>query len=605
MSDGYLCVPVSIDALEWTEHWLGRQRCDLLAVFLAQRPNTTPRVRFVAVESKTIAGSDPISVSADTEPFKKALAQVVDTLDALSAAICHDAATSLLADLKLSALIEHLMSEVLARISPILGTDVEKIEVLKTLTKLSQRQLACDEGVTLEGLAVVTQSEATVQRADATVSGGEHPWKVRLVRCGVPTLRQLFEAEGLGELADELGVSTVLEHPEDDQEEGILVPSAPELAAVAEPIVHPYGKAEGDVTEAQREQLLQLEVACKSRGFRIGSIDDAVVFEGPALMAVSLALAPGESLRPIQGVSADIARELGVKSVGVENDPDRSYHVRFLIPRRTRAFPRLPADALPLTDEQRQQYLCLWMGALVDGTPYRSAISDWPHLLIAGTTGSGKTTFVRSILAQLNRLSKGDVELAVVDGKGEYDYIDVLAPELLTRRFPEIQLGHAHAPEVLGWLIEEEIVRRRAVLTKYFQTHPAAPRAPKHAFIQANAKNEAFPLSPIVVFIDEFAEIMAASGAVAEEFSQLVQRVVQGGRSALVHLVLATQRPDASVLRGAIKANLPSRVALQLPSHHDSMTVLNSAGAEDLLGSGDLIFESATGDRVRLQGYLP
>ena len=602
MANGYLCVPVSVDALEWTEHWLGRQRCDLLVVYLAQRPNTTPRVRFVAVESKTVADSEPIGVSAESEPFKKAVAQVIDTLDALSSAICHDAATSLIADLKLSALIEHLMSEVLARISPILGTDLEKIEVLKTLTKLSQRQLVCDEGVTLEGLAVVTQSEATVQPTETTVSIGDHPWNVRLVRCGVPTLRQLFEAEGLGDLANEIGVPPV---PGEVEEPAFAEASAGDVVAVAEPILHPYGKAEREVTEAQREQLLQLDVACKSRGFRIGSIDEAVVFEGPALMAVSLALASGESIRPIQVVSGDIARELGVRSVGVENDPDRPYHVRFLIPRRTRTFPRLPGDVLPLVDEERQQYLCLWMGALVDGKPYRSAISDWPHLLIAGTTGSGKTTFLRSILSQLNRLSQGDIELAVVDGKGEYDYIDVLAPELLTGRFPEIQLGHTQAPEVLRWLIEEEIVRRRSVLTQYFKTHPSAPRAPKHAFIQAKAAEEDFPLSPVVVFIDEFAEIMAASGAVAAEFSQLVQRAVQGGRSALVHLVLATQRPDASVLPGAIKANLPSRVALQLPSHHDSMTVLNSAGAEDLLGAGDLIFQSATGDRVRLQGYLP
>jgi S-DNA-T family DNA segregation ATPase FtsK/SpoIIIE len=602
MADGYFCVPVSVDALEWTEHWLGRQRCDLLVVFLAQRPNTLPRVRFVAVESKTIADSEPIGLSVETEPFKKAVAQVVDTLDALSGAICHDAATSLIADLKLSALIEHLMSEVLARISPISGTDLEKIEVLKTLTKLSQRQLVCDEGVTLEGLAVVTQSEATVQPTETTISVGEHPWRVKLVRCGVPTLRQLFEAEGLIELADEIGVPAV---PEDVREPAYATPSSSELAAVAEPIVHRYGKVESDVTEAQREQLLQLDVACKSRGFRIGSMDDAVVFEGPALMAVSLALASGESIRPIQIVSADIARELGVRSVGVENDPDRPYHVRFLIPRRARTFPRLPDDLLPLVDDQRQQYLCLWLGALVDGTPYRTAISDWPHLLIAGTTGSGKTTFLKSILSQLNRLSAGDVELAVVDGKSEYDYIDVVAPELLTRRFPEIQLGHAHAPEVLQWLIEEEIVRRRGALTNYFKTHPSAPRAPKHAFIQAKARKDDFPLSPVVVIIDEFAEIMAASGAVAAEFSQLVQRAVQGGRSALVHLVLATQRPDASVLPGSIKANLPSRVALQLPSHHDSMTVLNSAGAEDLLGSGDLVYQSATGERVRLQGYLP
>jgi DNA segregation ATPase FtsK/SpoIIIE-like protein len=226
-------------------------------------------------------------------------------------------------------------------------------------------------------------------------------------------------------------------------------------------------------------------------------------------------------------------------------------------------------------------------------------------LLVAGTTGSGKTTFLKSILEQIDLLPDDSLKLAIVDGKGEYDYVDLVRPQHFTPEFGDVLLGHTFATEVLKWIVEVEVVRRRDILRKYFSSHKDAPKAPRQAYIKAQQAGEEFPIAPIVVVIDEFAEIMLAAGATARAFEDLIQRVVQAGRSALVHLLLATQRPDANVLPGAIKANMPSRVALALPSHHDSMTVLNSTGAEELLGSGDLLYQASTGDKVRLQGYRP
>lgn len=594
----YYFVPISVDSLEWTSHWLRDQRCDLLGAFLATQDLVIPRVRIVAIESKTAAESDILTLSPTVEPFRKALSQIVATLDALEEVLCQDVGTSLMADLKLSALIEHLTSEVLARISPIHAGEKHKIEILRTLTQLSKRQLLCDESLTLEGLVVVTQTELTIAPSEITLSAGRHPWGVKMVRCGVPTLRQLFEAEGLSGIAAQFGEAP---HTQVSGSQSLTTAIVEEPLEGSSPI--PNSTDIGQMNEDQRERLLQLEVACRSRNFKIGPLEDAVVFEGPTLISASVALAPGESIRPIQNASPDIARELGVHSVTVENDPGRPYYVRFLVPRLKRAFPPIPTATLPLVDEEKQQYLCLWLGAQVDGEPFRSAVSEWPHVLIAGTTGSGKTTFIRSLLTQLNRFNDRDVHLSIVDGKGEFDYIDIVRPGLFVPEFPEVMLGHSHATEVLEWLVEKEIPRRREVLTAFFRKNPAAPRSPKAAFIQELTRQRPFPIRPIVIVIDEFAEIMAASGPAAERFSQLVQRTVQGGRSALVHLMLSTQRPDANVIRGAIKANLPTRVALQVPSHHDSMTVLNSTGAEELLGMGDLIFEGSTGARVRLQGY--
>jgi len=197
-----------------------------------------------------------------------------------------------------------------------------------------------------------------------------------------------------------------------------------------------------------------------------------------------------------------------------------------------------------------------------------------------------------------------EARVVVVDGKGEFDYVDLVPRGTFVDQFPDVLLGHENVIPVLEWLVKVEVVRRREALRDYFRRVPSAPRAPRQAYVAAKVAKQKFSLRPIVVFIDEFAEIMLAAGPAARDFEDLVQRVVQAGRSALVHLVLATQRPDANVLRGAIKANLPSRVTLALPSHHDSTTVLNAPGAEALLGKGALYFQSTTVARVRLQGYM-
>src|SRR5262249_10498118 len=151
----------------------------------------------------------------------------------------------------------------------------------------------------------------------------------------------------------------------------------------------------------------------------IDPVDLGLAQEGPTLISVPVALKAGASLKPIAASAGDLARELGVRSLVVENDPARPYHVRFLVPRADRVFPTLP-EAPP--EAASEHYLPLWLGAEVDGTPYRSQVSEWPHLLVAGTTGSGKTTFLRSLLFQIDRLPEAQGKVIIVDGKGEFDY---------------------------------------------------------------------------------------------------------------------------------------------------------------------------------------
>ena len=145
------------------------------------------------------------------------------------------------------------------------------------------------------------------------------------------------------------------------------------------------------------------------------------------------------------------------------------------------------------------------------------------------------------------------------------------------------------------------------MMIQRIQADPSGPRNARDMYAASalDGSPEASPFSPLIVVIDEFAEVMQASAASANEFEGRIQQIAQVGRSSMVHLLLATQRPDASVVKGRIKANLDARVALRLPTHHDSMTALGSKGAERLLGNGDLIYQSAGQPRVRLQGYAP
>jgi S-DNA-T family DNA segregation ATPase FtsK/SpoIIIE len=315
-------------------------------------------------------------------------------------------------------------------------------------------------------------------------------------------------------------------------------------------------------------------------------------------------LRAGASIRPIEGALDDLAREVGAESVSVENDPDRPYHVRFTAARRHRQFPTLPAEAAPIIDKHSQSYLGLYLGRTLDGQDHVSFVSTWPHMLVGGSTGSGKTTFVKTLLAQLARVEPGRFSVVVIDGKGEIDYFGVLTAEQFAQPFPELILGHERVVEVLDWVVAEELPRRRGLMLERARQSPSElPRPAREQYIATADRAHPSPFSPLLVVVDEFAEIMLAGGEGAKQFEQRVQQITQTGRSSLVHLVLATQRPDANVVRGAIKANLDARVALRLPTHHDSMTILGRKGAERLLGRGDLIFQAAGQAPVRLQGY--
>src|SRR5262249_43085173 len=156
-----------------------------------------------------------------------------------------------------------------------------------------------------------------------------------------------------------------------------------------------------------------------------------------------------------------------------------------------------------------------------------SFASEWPHMLIGGTTGSGKTTFIKSLLRQINVRDPAFVKVAVIDGKGEIDYFSVVDDGFFTPEFPEVKLGHQEVNAVFEWLVEEEIPRRRELILERARQAGGAPRAAKQQFIEGCARGEADPFPALIVFVDEFAEIMLAGGANAQRFEHRVQQAAQ------------------------------------------------------------------------------
>ena len=215
----------------------------------------------------------------------------------------------------------------------------------------------------------------------------------------------------------------------------------------------------------------------------------------------------------------------------VENDSEPRT-VRVLLPRPDRQFPELPS--VPKIAIGADGYLPIYIGKTVDGTDWSAAIESWPHMLVAGTTGSGKTTFIRSILRQLKAYGAERLEIVVVDGKGDTDCLGLVPPELFPAIFPDVQLGHQFAVDVLKWATEEMEDRRKRILDIARQS-PSPESVKAMDLYRAALREQRVPeIVPLVIIIDEFADIMLAGKKSAEQFEELVQRISQIGRSRLI-----------------------------------------------------------------------
>ncbi len=337
------------------------------------------------------------------------------------------------------------------------------------------------------------------------------------------------------------------------------------------------------------------------------SVEVVEVLPGPVVTRFEIQPAPGVKVSRISGLAKDLARSMAVISVRVvEVIPGKSV-VGIEIPNEKREMVRLSEVLSSDAYDRSSSPLTLALGNDIAGVPIVADLSRMPHLLVAGTTGSGKSVGINAmLLSLLFKASPEQVKLILIDPKmlelSIYDDI----PHLLTPVITDMK----DAASGLRWCVGEMERRYKLMaalgvrnIAGYNRKIEDANKAgnpivdPLWVFDPSNVgwnDQEEPPEAPtlstlpyIVVVIDEFADMMMIVGKKVE---QLIARIAQKARAAGIHLILATQRPSVDVITGLIKANVPSRIAFQVSSKIDSRTILDQGGAEQLLGHGDMLY---------------
>ncbi|NCF32429.1 MAG: cell division protein FtsK [Proteobacteria bacterium] len=320
------------------------------------------------------------------------------------------------------------------------------------------------------------------------------------------------------------------------------------------------------------------------------------VLPGPVVTRFEVQPAAGVKVQKISGLAKDLARSLAVISVRiVEVIPGKSF-VGIEIPNEHREMVQLQEVIRSSAFQDAPSVLTLALGKDISGASIVADLAKMPHLLVAGTTGSGKSVGVNAMLLSLLLKSTPDeVRMILVDPKMLELSVYEGVPHLLTPVVTDMKEA-AHA---LNWCVAEMERRYRLMAAMGVRNLAGFNRQVNDAIQKGEPlkdplwKDEVEPapdlqaLPAIVVVIDEFADMMMVVGKKVE---QLIARIAQKARAAGIHLVLATQRPSVDVITGLIKANIPSRISFQVSSKIDSRTVLDQGGAEQLLGHGDVLY---------------
>jgi S-DNA-T family DNA segregation ATPase FtsK/SpoIIIE len=375
----------------------------------------------------------------------------------------------------------------------------------------------------------------------------------------------------------------------------------------------PRSRAEGIDEEAleQNARLLQTVLA------EFGVVGDIVkVRPGPVVSLYELEPAPGTKTSRVIGLSDDIARSMSALSARVAVIPGRNA-IGIELPNLRRETVYL-AELLASRDfESAAAKLPLTLGKDIAGAAVIADLARMPHLLVAGTTGSGKSVAINTmILSLLYRLTPAECRLILIDPKmlelSVYDGIPHLLAPVVT--------DPGKAIVALKWTVREMEERYRKMselgvrniasfnqrlkearargerLTRSVQTG-FDPDTGQPIFETQDLSLDALPL--IVVVVDELADLMMVAG---KDIEAAMQRLAQMARAAGIHLIVATQRPSVDVITGTIKANFPTRISFQVTSKIDSRTILNEQGAEQLLGMGDMLFMPSAGRVTRVHG---
>lgn len=375
--------------------------------------------------------------------------------------------------------------------------------------------------------------------------------------------------------------------PKQPHEEGTFY--LPDLSLLA-PAEH-----DPDAVQSQ-EILLENSIAIEEKlaeyKVKVKVLD---AFAGPVITRYEIEPDVGVRGSSVTNLEKDLARTLGVPAIRVvETIPGRTC-MGLELPNPKRQMIRLREILDSPEFSGSTSKLTLTLGQDITGEPVVTDLAKAPHLLVAGTTGSGKSVGVNAmILSMLYKATPDDVRLIMIDPKMLELSVYEGIPHLLTPVVTDMKL----AANALTWCVGEMEKRYRLMshvgvrnLAGYNEKiQAAAARGQKIANPFSYTPDDPEPLEKlpfIVVVVDEFADLMMTAG---KQIEQLIARLAQKARAAGIHLILATQRPSVDVITGLIKANIPTRIAFQVSSKIDSRTILDQMGAENLLGQGDMLF---------------
>lgn len=380
--------------------------------------------------------------------------------------------------------------------------------------------------------------------------------------------------------------------------------SLPELSLLDKP----ERKANTQYTAKELENLSR-NVELRLHDFGVDA-KVVAVHPGPVITRFELQLAAGTKVSRITALAKDLVRSLSVASVRiVEIIPGKSV-IGLELPNANREVVRLREILSSHQYENARSPLALALGKDIAGHPVIVDLAKMPHLLVAGTTGSGKSVCLNALLLSLlYKYSPEEVRLILIDPKMLELAVYADIPHLLAPVVTDMK----EATNAFRWCVAEMERRYKLMAAlgvrnisgynnkiKEARKKGAPLLDPLFQDDEEGASKELQELPYIVVLADEFADMMMVVGKKVEE---LIARIAQKARAAGIHLILATQRPSVDVITGLIKANIPTRIAFQVSSKIDSRTILDQVGAEQLLGFGDMLYlPPGSGTPVRIHG---
>lgn len=588
-----------------TRRWLNFADSNRRADFIILQPDASDGLEMEVVEVKALDEPDrAFEVTTDggeTQITGEAVEQLTKTVTTIQNLFETGSANDVTASPRREALREQLYYELVGGDVP--GDKRDWVERINTAFS-EPYQIDMDARiVSIEinnpDASVATSTDDTERRFDLRATRAPKQTVVRLLINGTDDHFTKDETGATADTPGDNGYSGASPADEADAREtaevGESTPDDTETAEVAATTGERESPSTDDVDrfgdpEDYADQAEALKRILYEFNIDIAGIDPDAVEVGPNLVRYKVELAGGQKQGPVESRAEDIARELALEQEPYVHHLPGTKYVAIDVPRAETATVHITdyLDYLPNSKDFTLSQLPVIAGIKPAGAPYLANLDDAPHMLVGGTTGSGKTVFLYSLLTCfLETFKPEEIRLAIIDPK--------LTNFMFFNGLPNLEQDQVitdsqDAASLFEWIINEEVPRRTQVLAKS-----------KSIDIEEHNERSDDQLRPLVVVIDEYADLIDDLGNESDAFEKNVRRIAQKARSVGIHLVISTQRPSAKIIDTDLRANLDMRVALRLPSGSDSQVILDKSGAEGLGGNGDMLFREAE-SLTRLQG---